>query len=92
MFLFTDKSPIYPGTGEQGCYESMIMNRIADIFPISPIAILPFTHNTTKYVIISDIYITTLCTIAFHHIESSCNKFTSIRSLLLMGAIGKSAQ
>ncbi len=92
MFPFIDKFLIYPNIGEQSCSKSMIMNRIADIFPTSPIAISPITHNTTEYVIISDISTTMSTTTKFYCIELFRNKFTLIRSLLLTGAIGKSAQ
>jgi NADH:ubiquinone oxidoreductase subunit 5 (subunit L)/multisubunit Na+/H+ antiporter MnhA subunit len=69
------------------------MNRIADIFLIFSIAILLITYNITEYVIISDIiYHDVNYNKNFIVLNFSVNKFTLICSLLLMGAIGKSAQ
>jgi len=71
----------------------MFMNRIADIFLIFSTIIILYTYNITEYVIIFELIsleITLQQNLSL--IGLLMNKFVVISLLLLIGAVGKSAQ
>jgi NADH:ubiquinone oxidoreductase subunit 5 (subunit L)/multisubunit Na+/H+ antiporter MnhA subunit len=70
----------------------MVMNRISDIFLLFALIIIVYNYYVLEYVIIFDIYILTIIFIKYHYRRIKCKKINLIRSLLFLGAIGKSAQ